>query len=83
MKNPFKRKKDKFPMAPQQVIRTTEELTKEYQRLAAKAAESQYLVYVHTENLRGLNQQMAVINREAAERQKLDAAEPKKEGPNV
>lgn len=71
MKNPFKRfQKNKvaIPDAP----RSTEDLTKIYQDLAARAAQSQYLVYVHTKNLTELNEQMIGVNREASERDRLD-----------
>lgn len=83
MKNPFKRfNKQKVSIKPK-VPRTTEELTKAYQDLAARAAQSQYLVYVHTRALEDVNEQMMAVNQEAAERQKLDKAALPKENTNV
>jgi hypothetical protein len=70
MKNPFKRKKEKFPT--DSVPRTMIEINKTYGEELARAGEEQYLVYVHTETLKHVNQRLLALNQEAAARQQLD-----------
>ena len=58
------------PQAP----RSMQELEKEFQSLSAQAANAQYKVYIHGEELKELNKRLVQVNQEAAERSKLDAA---------
>ena len=71
----FLKKKTKIanpanPPAP----RTTEDLTKEYFELRARAGETQYQMYVLESELNRLNNRMREVNHEAADRKKLDEA---------
>lgn len=72
MKNPFSRKKDKFPKA--QAPRELKDIQAEYNNLSLKAGQNQYQVYVLKQDLEYMNRQLVNINQEAAERQKLDKA---------
>jgi len=66
MKNLFKKKIN--PTAP----RAFKEIEQEYQMLSAQAANAQYKVFVHSEELKKINKRLMEVNQEAAERQKLD-----------
>lgn len=80
MKNLFKKSKKGYPT--QQAPRVFADIEKAYQELLAKAAQAQYLVYVHGQDLKQLNQEMVRVNQEAALRQQLDR-DAKKETENV
>lgn len=66
-----KKKKEKYPTdsAPRSVA----ELTKAYTEEAARAGQAQYQIFVHTEELRQINDRLVKLNQEANLRQKLDA----------
>lgn len=49
------------------------EIETEFQQLSAKAANSQYTVYVHTKELEQINKRLVEVNTEASVRRKLDA----------
>lgn len=68
MKNLFKKKAN--PEAP----RPFDEIEKEYQQLSAQAANAQYKIFVHTEELKQVNKRLMQVNQEAGERQQLDQA---------
>lgn len=70
MKNPFKRKKDKFPTQP--VPRSMEEVQKAYLEQRSQAGEVQYQIHVLNKNLDQINAALESLNYEAAARQKLD-----------
>lgn len=80
MKNPFKRKKDKFPTptAPRDI----EAIKSEYSSLAQQAGQVQYEVLVKSKDLEYINSRILAVNQEAAARQRLDkeaAAKPAEE----
>ncbi len=84
MKNPFSRKKEKFPKA--QAPRDLKDIQNEYNQVSLKAGQNQYQIHVLNKDLAYLNERLISINQEAAARQKLDkeaadlkAKEPKKE----
>lgn len=62
--------------------RSLEELQKEYADLLSKAAQAQYMVYVHNKELEALNEQLVRVNQEAAHRQSLDKKTPDTEVSN-
>lgn len=68
MKNMFKKKAN--PEAP----RSLDEIEKEYQQLSAQAANAQYKVFVHSEELKQVNKRLMQVNQEYGERQQLDRA---------
>lgn len=72
MKNPFSRKKDKFPK--QTAPRTLEEIGKEYAELRAQAGDLQYRVHIDSEDLKAVNKRLKEVNNEAAVRINLDKA---------
>lgn len=72
MKNPFGKKKEKFPTTP--VPRSGEDIKKAYFELRAKAGELQYQVAVYNDELKLLNKGMRELNYEMDARNKLDAA---------
>lgn len=59
--------------------RSLEEITKEYNEVRARVADTQYHVYVYQLETEKLNKQMYALNQEASERQKLDAETKAKE----
>lgn len=63
------KKVDLTPKAP----RTMEEIQKAYAEEVARAGQTQYQVYVFTEDLKQINLRLLDINKEAARRQALDA----------
>lgn len=71
MKNPFKRKSEKFPKV--QGPRDIKVITQEYSELRAKAGEIQYRLYVSTEDLRIINERLLEVNKEGQQRHELDA----------
>lgn len=79
MKNPFKRKKDKFPQA--QVPRKLEEIKAQYNEVAQRAGQAQYQIFVLKKDLEQLNAALLNINQEAAARQSLDKEEAAKAKP--
>ncbi len=52
--------------------RKMDEIQKAYGQLLSAAGQANYLVYVHTNELKRINTELESINKEAAERQKLD-----------
>lgn len=69
----FKKKKIPNPPAP----RTMDEIQKVYTEALSKAAQAQYLVYVHSLDLENTNKELLAINHEAKARQDLDRASEK------
>lgn len=69
MKRLFKKAKEAQPKTP----RTIPEIQKEFGELSQRAANSQYLVFVHEQELQRVNNRLLEVNQEAAERQQLDA----------
>lgn len=80
MKNLFKKNKKPYPT--QTAPRALPDIEKAYQELLAKAAQAQYLAYVHNKDLEGLNEALVSVNQEAALRNELDR-QAKKETENV
>lgn len=72
MKNPFKRKKQSIPTAPEP--RDLEAINAEYRDLMGRAARAQYLSYIHAEELKQINQRLVAVNNEADIRMKLNQA---------
>lgn len=68
----FKRKKGKE--IQQQAPRSLEDIKKAYNEVSARAANAQYLVYIHNKELEQINEQLMFLNQEAGARQQLDAA---------
>lgn len=60
--------------------RAVADIQVEYQTTALQAGQAQYQAFVYSEDLKSLNKKLLALNREAAERNKLDAEAPKKEG---
>lgn len=69
----FKRKKAK-ELAGSPEPRQLDDIRKAYSELSAKAANAQYLVFIHTKELEQINGQLMYLNQEAAARQNLDTA---------
>lgn len=67
----FKRKKGKE--IQQQAPRSLDDIKKAYNEVSARAANAQYLVYIHNKELDQLNEQLMYLNQEAGARQQLDA----------
>lgn len=65
--------------APQTTPRNLEAIQADYQQTALQAGQSQYQVFVHSEDLKSLNQKLLNLNREAAERNRLDQEAKNKE----
>jgi hypothetical protein len=63
------------PKAPREMP----EIEREYSELLSKAAQAQYLVYVHTRSLEELNLQLLGVNEEAAARGQLNNQAAKSE----
>lgn len=61
-------KKKASPSGPRQFV----EIEREFQQLSAQAANAQYRIYVHSEELKVINRRLTEINSEAGERQRLD-----------
>jgi len=80
MKNYLKKALRKKAQEPQEP-RTLEDIRKDYSELSARAANAQYLVFIHSKELEQLNGQLMHLNQEAAARQKLDTPQ-KEEQPN-
>jgi hypothetical protein len=59
--------------------RSFEEIQAAYGQLCAQAGAAQYQVYVHSEELKRLNESLVSVNQEAAARQRLDAEAKAKE----
>jgi hypothetical protein len=53
--------------------RTLPEIQQEYQQTAAAAGQAQYQVFVFSKEVEQLNAKLLTLNREAVERQQLDA----------
>lgn len=53
--------------------RTAEEIQKEYGQLAAQAGQTQYVIAVHQDELKALNDKLRALNQENFNRQQLDA----------
>lgn len=69
----FRRKTGAAKVSTKQTApRTLDLIQKDYSELLAKAAQSQYLVYVHGKDLEQINQALVSVNQEAAARQVLD-----------
>jgi hypothetical protein len=68
------RRKNKVAKVTQPEPRKIEDIQKSYSELLSKAAQTQYLVYVHSEELKNINQALVSVNQEAAARQSLDRA---------
>lgn len=86
MKSLFKKKKVPDAKVPRQL----EDITAEYNQLRAKAADSNYQVYVHARAVEEFNQRMLELNQEGAARNDLnrqraqeEAKEQEKENQNV
>jgi len=65
--------------APPPAPRALADITAEYQQKAIEAGQSQYQAFVHSEDVKSLNRRLLELNREAAERNKLDAEAKKEE----
>lgn len=61
--------------------RDMEAIKADYNQLSAQAANTQYLVFVHSKELEQINNRLLGVNQEALERKKLDEA--KKDPKNV
>jgi hypothetical protein len=59
--------------------RLLEDIKKEYNQLLGKAAEIQYVIYAQKLELEETNKQLLRVNREAAERMKLEDSNKEKE----
>lgn len=76
MKNFLKRKKQANVPEPRELV----DIRAEYNELSARAANAQYLVFVHSKDLEQTNHRLIEVNQEAAARQALDAKnQPKPE----
>jgi hypothetical protein len=79
MKNPFKRKSEKFPKTS--APRSLDDIKKAYNEAVFTVGQLQYRQYVNTKDLEQANKVLLSLNHEAAERNKLDkevaAAAPK------
>lgn len=70
MKNPFKRKKEKFPTAS--APRSLDEINTEHYQLLAAAGKSQYLANVYSDEVKAFNERLRAVNREGQVRKELD-----------
>jgi len=68
----FKSKSKKITLPEQKVPRTAEEIQKEYANELANSGKQNYLVFVHSEELKASNQRLLALNQEYAARQALD-----------
>lgn len=75
----FKKTKIPNPPAP----RSMDDIQKAYSEALSRAAQAQYLVFVHSRDLEQINEQLLSINQEAAARQKLDKESQPKEDKDV
>lgn len=73
MKNPLKALKRKV------VPRPLKEIETEYAQVLSRAAQSQYLVFVHEQETNYHNNELLRLNKEAGERKRLDAESAKQE----
>lgn len=71
----------KISLAPKPP-RALPDIQAEYQQTALQAGQTQYQAFVHSEDLNSLNKKLLDLNREAAERNRLDQEAAKKEGSN-
>ena len=81
MKNYFKKSKQKANAVV--LPRELEEIRKEYNELSLRAANAQYLVFVHSKDLEQVNNRLIQVNQEAGARQQLDEANKPKEVADV
>jgi len=73
MKNPFKGKKP-FPTQTVPVVRTTEELRKEYYDLHVKAGGLQYNISVYRDDLKRINEALKQLTNQLVARQNEEKA---------
>lgn len=79
MKNYFKKNKQKAVNLPREL----EDIRKEYNELSLRAANAQYLVFVHSKDLEQVNNRLIQVNQEAGARQALDTEKSKASGESV
>lgn len=74
------RMKEKFSLKQKAAPpRAKAEIGKEYSETIGKAGQTEYLVYVYSQELEQLNKKLLSLNQEAAARDVLDKEEAKKQ----
>lgn len=78
----FKGKKSKQVIRDPQA-RPMDEIQKAYEQELSKAAQAQYLVFVHNKELEAINGRLLNLNQEASVRQALDKAVKEKDAAQI